>query len=1311
MRIKREELLGELYSFAISGGGMVVGVPGIGKSYILRRLKDLLVKNEILCFIVKIDNAYDSSDGAIANELGIDGYWIDVLREIELRNEFKAVLIFDAFDAARDETKRLGFLSQIKKAKVQLKDKWNIIVSARTYDAKKSTDLTRLFSSPGDIGEYSAVRKFSINELSENEIQEASASPLLYKFYLQSTKELKEILHVPFFLQVLEVILLEYSDESLEEIKRYKSETQLLDYFWQRKIDETNFAMQAQKFLLWFTTELVEVKTLSLPKSDLLKTGDNTMFETFERLRSELIIDEVSFKNARIAYAHNIFFDYAVSRLCIEHDYNSLLAFISEDYSRAFFLRPSFVYFFTAVWYGDKEIFWDLFKRLIGNDQKEIKLFVRLIINSTIASQYSSVADLNFVLELNGTPSGDESIRNILQSIRFVRKKSLAQDVELLLLLSKELQLVYLFEFSFLLERIINDGNNDWLTPGGDAARNLLSFILTKRTNENKSYLDRIGSSRGVELVSKTFSTNPEESKQILRSIFTLIQEPGFDINYFTSLADDIKYFVGKDPEFVSEIYKVIFAHKETSDEKTQMGASVVMNFISNRRQDFDMCYYRLEQLYPEFLAVSPEIALITGIDIINRQVYERRSQIYSKGGFNFEYEGKTSTFIRDFSSMWADRSLRDKPEELVEHIITYIEGLYAEGHVEQADSLVKLYIAHAEVGFLWKQLMSLAVRLPLMMFDIIYPLITVPEFLSSSEVSYEVRAFIEKISSKLSSNQIENLENVIFSAYSDDNDYGIQAALSAFAPGTLQTDRAKEFMDTRKTIENRRPVETSFSVTPYSTEEWLKDKGVDVENPDVVEITRTVSFLDGFTHQFLNSKPSYSESEQYLNSALDLWSAFEKSNGLNEDLRYTMLNSIAKTIAIISRNLSEVQEEQFAQIKKIMSFAFGFVTKYDQDQKGGSARQGYSPTPRIEAAESLVYIYLHDEAKEFLDYYKKAITDSSSVVRYNAIKSLPSLFNKHFETYREVLFERLENEKDSFNYAALLAALYFKNGRIAEDGSEVIRLANSHRSLFGHSGPFVDAYSEILLWFLNYPEVPIAYETLVNGYQYKAFCNSVIFHLFKQIHTYEPIDVFIEDTPKIKLKLGIIDHYIQKAGEDLKNATTLSEVSAEVEQALKVVDAVVMRIYFALAQSQRTRHNQDLPAIEENRKHLYFLAKPLVEKILNYSSQTTENGVMLAHTAHYLMQTLNSTISFDPKSILYMVAQVTRYSMQVGYTFDTYAIREIVSLTEKLLADHRDILMQQDSFQDLISILEIHVRSGWVEALELLWKLDEVFK
>ncbi|MFD1771700.1 hypothetical protein [Sphingobacterium suaedae] len=1311
MKIKRQELLNELYQFALDGNGLVVGIPGIGKSYLLRQLKDVLVDNDILCFIIKIDNAYDSSDDAIAAELGIEGNWIETLSNIELRNENKAVLIFDAFDAARDEGKRRGFLTQIRKAKALLRDKWHLIVSARTYDAKKSADLMKLFSPSSSGGGYSSARMLTIGKLKENEIKDASAFPNLYGFYLESTSELKEILHVPFFLKVLETILADYTNDNLEDIKRYKSETQLLDFFWQRKVDDTESALLTQQFLLWFTNKLVESKTLSIPKADLLQQGEQSQFKIFEYLRSELIIDEVSFKNTRIAYAHNIFFDYAVSRLCIDHNYKSLTDFISQDYSRAFFLRPSFVYFFTSVWYDDKGIFWNLYQQLIDNQQKEIQLFVRLIINSTIASQFTDIDELRVILDLNGSDKGNESIRNILQSIRFIRKRTLSQDVFLLSLLSKDLQLPYLFEFAFLLERAIKDVQNDLLSICGDSARNLLFYILQNRNTEARVFLDRIGSSRAVELVSRTFSTNPVQSREALRSIFPIINERGFEINYFSSLADDIQYFVDQDPQLVSEVYKLIFGYQETSDEKTQMNASVVMNFISNRRQDFEMCYFRLEQFFPNFLSSSPELAIVTGIEIVNNQVSGKRGHSEFENGFTFDYQGITCTFYPDYSSIWSDRQFQDKTEQIGEHITKYISELYTEDQKKQADSLVKTYIENAKVGFLWKLLMDLAAQHPLAMFDVIFPLIKVPRFFSSSEVSYEVRAFLEKVNSDLTSEQMHEIEDVIFEAYPIEREYGIQAALSILKPESLQTDRAKDFMATRETIANKRPVESSFSVTPYTTEERLKDLGVNVGDSEIAELTKSINYLDAFTNLFLNSTPTYREAKPHLDVAFDLWTKLEKKDDLPEELKYTLLNSIAKTAAISARDISELPKKDLDLLKKVISYAFSYVSKYDEQQQDSSPAHGYSPTPRIEATEALPLIYVHDEDTEFLELYKSAVTDQNSVVRYNAIKNLQYLFDKHFDTYRELLFNCLEDESEPFNYAALFSALYFKKGRIVEDGIEVVKLANRKTNFFEQQNPFVDAYAEVLLWFLNYPEMTIAFDTLTDGYRYSAFSNSVIFRLFKQIKTYERREIFVESIPAINAKLQVVENYIEQAGVQLTSAKDFSVHQPEVESALKTFDEIIMRIHFALESNQRISKNQKSPANENNRKDLYFITKPLIKQILYYSSQVGDKGIMLARTAHYLVQTLNSVIGYDAKEILSMVAAITRYSMQVGYTFDSYAIREIVSLTEKLLADHRELLLQDDAFQDLLSILEIHVNSGWIDALELLWKLDEVFK
>ena len=93
-------------------------------------------------------------------------------------------------------------MTQIKKAKSALREKWNIIVSVRTYDASKSKDLEKIFSKAN--GELPLERKKYIHELSDDEVQQALKTDERFKeLYEKSGRELKEILHVPFFLKIL----------------------------------------------------------------------------------------------------------------------------------------------------------------------------------------------------------------------------------------------------------------------------------------------------------------------------------------------------------------------------------------------------------------------------------------------------------------------------------------------------------------------------------------------------------------------------------------------------------------------------------------------------------------------------------------------------------------------------------------------------------------------------------------------------------------------------------------------------------------------------------------------------------------------------------------------------------------------------------------------------------------------------------------------------------------------------------------------------------------------------------------------------
>lgn len=1314
MEIKRTILLDSIYEFSLGGSGLVVGKPGIGKSYLLQQLKEKLVNNNILCFIIKIDNAFDSSDEAIQAELGISQPWKETLNKIELRTTSKAVLIFDAFDAARDEQKRKGFLEQIKKAKIYLKDKWNVIVSVRTYDASKSEDLRQLFPISENDGLISNCRKIEVPELSDEEVKEAySNNTGLQQLYYESGDKLKEILHVPFFLKLLEVVIINSPQRELDEIKKFKSETQLLNSFWQKKISNTSNHLIKEKFLLDFTNHLVADKKLTYSKSSLLSHLNPQDGPVFEYLRSENVIDETSLHDSRITYSHNIIFDYAVSRLCLDADYDRLLEFVNADHSRPFFLRPSFIYFFTDLWYSNPVEFWDLYSKLANNQQKEIQLLVRLILNGTVASQYEDNIDIKPLLSANGA-NNDELIRNYLQSLRFIRQKTLPQDIQLLKVLSEDLKLPYLFEFSFLLQRAITDQEDSELEDCGIAARNFLSYAVLHRKSNAASYVDRIASSRGVEVVAKTYGTNIKESRKTLELVLDIIKEPGFDISYFTNLAEYIQHIVEFDADFVSRVYTVIFDYVETSDEKTSMGGgSVVMNLISDRRQDFNMCYYRLEKFFPSFFSAAPHMAMKTGIDIVNRKVIEKKVYRHPDVISTFSYKSLTCTFISDYSSIWGDRHFTSEPEAIGFHIIQGIENLLNSKSQKIAKKLIYLYISQAAVGFLWKLLFQLAAKYPVLLFKDILPLAKVPILISSSETSYEIREFLGKSVNMLSNAQIRQFEKIVFETFPQENAYSIQAILSMFPTDRLQTLQAKRFMKEKEVLENTPPITSGSSVTPYTNEDWLKDQGVDLSQTENLELTKMTNELEIFTHKYLNGTPPHEEYSPFLKIAKRAYERLGKYKNAPSDITFTVLTAIAKTVAISSRDLTNIPPKEYSFVKDAALFCFEYISKYDGTQNNQSPAFGFSPTPRIEASEALPAIYVHDGNELILEKYKQALNDQNGIVRYNAIKSLPRLFKNYYEEYSSILFDRLRKEKDSFNYAGLLVAVCFKPDQIIDLAPQIIAIVNANEQLFKSNNQFVEAYAQLLLWFSEKPELAVAVDTLKSGYKYPDFANAIVFSLFKQVQTYLPREDFMDSISILKRKLEVINSYIEQAGSDLLaiDGKKINLDEPKIKTALHVFDQVIIRIRFALERSQRVHRALELPANHENRKELYFIVKPILRKILNYSGQITEHGLIIGHTAHYFVETLNSVLPYDPKDILKMVADITKYSQQAGYTFDSFSIREIVKLTEKLLADHRYLLLEDDSFHDLLTILDIHINSGWVDALELLWKLDEIFK
>ena len=53
----------------------------------------------------------------------------------------------------------------------------------------------------------------------------------------------------------------------------------------------------------------------------------------------------------------------------------------------------------------------------------------------------------------------------------------------------------------------------------------------------------------------------------------------------------------------------------------------------------------------------------------------------------------------------------------------------------------------------------------------------------------------------------------------------------------------------------------------------------------------------------------------------------------------------------------------------------------------------------------------------------------------------------------------------------------------------------------------------------------------------------------------------------------------------------------------------------------------------------------------------------------------------------------------------------KLFSLVETILADHRYVVQDTSSLKDLLNLLDIFAETGWPDAIQLTWRLEEIFR
>lgn len=1348
MKIEREKLLNDLQDFASRGDGVIIGSPGVGKTYVLKELRQRLKSAETPHLLLRIDQLGNGTAETLQEELSYKGDLIEKLESIRVSGK-NAILLFDAFDAARDEQARKRFLNLIRRA-IQKLVKWNVVVTVRTYDAKKSQELLDMFGSPDDTQHQSdaiSCRYFTIPPFNEDEILQALDQIGCPKsIYDDGSQDFKNILANPFNLWLLEKIL--KSSDGIPDFSQVHSEVQLLDLFWQRRVENEN----SKHVLRRISRRMVKKRSLTVKVDDIYDDVDldkPVRKTAWDKLQGDEILAKVSSTGQRIAFSHNILFDYAISVLLIDDEPKRLENFITEDPSRPLFLRPSLTYFFTRLWYyGDSTSFWKAFWHIFPSERSiHLSLVARLIPTNVIANEAREVEQLIPLLEKlqSREEVANEAITRLLQALQTLHIKRDALWSDFFDKVSLYLHVNFAWEVANLtwdiLERVPKT-ETSVIDVCGRIGRRLLAWVWQERETNESDWYNRFGGRWAVPLVAKTYHTNVEESRALLAKALQLTKEENFPISFLSWLTEFINGIWKHDPEFVTLVYFTVFAHYEFSEVKTSFGSGSVLPMTSTRRQDYSMCQYRLIKHSQDFLRAAPLSATRAIIQSLNFFIsreyiirFLKENVAFADIADTFNFRGKSAYFVPDSSYIWSARNSSDKSVEMADALFEFIEELAASAD-SRLDSLLDVFRDSVGVAFFWKRLLGTASQFPKIFAPLLFELCIAKPILRGNDTRYEIGMFLEAAASEFTSDQLYRIEESILALPQEATDedsrnaliYRRNRLLERIPENLLVTDEAKQIrkkMVRENDIQENRPL-VSFSTQreAVTEEKWFQTQGVDINRSENQGLQRFSAPLNKFSSDWMNDVPTAQAAELILPQLQEAYTTVKSNTEADKEVMNSLWHKLAACVAILGRIANNLENREFAFCRQVLLEAAKHEEpKPNPEYDDQFDSPGYSPRARHEAASGLLRFAFYQPDAEMLDAIETLASDAVPSVRMVTARKLFQVYDKAPEKFWGIVNNRAKQEKSHVvqEYLYLTLTQVITKAEENEDKTaQVMAKLLQHTPLPPEKSGSFDPFSYLLMGLAIGYQNSWAIGTIKNTF-FKdpiRFANLLTRAVNEVMEHYVNPKYFGTDAGRERAKraIGWLDQVIDLVSDRIKELYRIvkeDETEENVEKlhdTYKVIDAVITRLYFAVAY-KRDQSEEPVEEISGSlRRDFYNAVKPLMQQVITFA-QDPASGIMFAPTAHYFMQLLTSFLRCNPKEVLHLAAGVVKSSEKFGYTLDSIAVRDVVEFVEIVLADYRDEVRDGESLEDLLNLLDMFAKTGWTDALKLVWRLDEVFR
>jgi KaiC/GvpD/RAD55 family RecA-like ATPase len=1337
MELRRTELFNSLEQMAQVGSLLVVGGPGSGKSWLLQQFAARHDKagDDVLLLLAEEHNYVESLsqlEASLKTPAGI----IPTLKAYKGARKF---LIIDSLDALRAEASQRVFRQLIRQVHRELPE-WTVIASIRSFDAMESVEVQRLFvKKPDDapalglIGRYICVPVFSDVDLNEAAEQDTRLAPILSS----ASIELREILRNAFNLWL--VIHLLDEKIGIDWLPEIESEVQLFERYWHYRISVREDSYDRIRILTDVTTEMVNNRTLSVALQDSYKmTGASS---TFKSLLSDEVLRRT--QTERMAYSHNILFDFAVSKLLL--DEHRLFPFL-QDPRKSIFFRPSLSYFFALLWYKDRDLFWVVTSRFFAKDSA-LPARVTVIPGITIFRAATAKDDFIPLWKLP-REVGLKAIVSLLRAIQaFGGMTSHRASLWLGLLseLSDRLDIAFLNEYLALIE--IASRNSGWATEEqvqlASACIRLLNWMWEEaesdRSKDSGDQILDIAAGRVIPLVTNFYPIDPNGVRGVLRRVLQRIGKRTASPKETYWVANKLDTIVENDPEFAVEVYAAAFAYKEESSEETNISRSKVLMLTSTRAQDYSMAYYILGVRFSYFLKRDLLRATLAAVRSVSAEVTREHAgaaRRIAKYSTTFEFAGIQSQLITDRSEIW-DQGYRDNVSlQMLDALLHHLsDSLKSNALTQEAVwTVFKLIAKETKFPVVWKRVIERSTHDPELL-PFVLPLLQSPQILIAPETTVAAGTLIARAFDSLNDNAKRGVEEAIWSTpnteiskiYRDRN--GERDRLLACIPEHDRSQRSKTAIQSAKLRNNLRDNRPHFTVGPVTTrpvsaEDWLRHKGVDTDTKANRDLIAAKEPLAAFETKYVNGVPPLDEIDGVL---IPLEAAYAKLKD-SKDVDEQVVTDVFTTVAAVARSI--VKNGELPPLSKAVTVSRAITADaavYPHPQVSEKAdehfdRPMWSPTPKIEAAQAMIHCIDNWGIDAQLQSLLRALSaDKSPAVRFQIAIGLGGVYKHDSNLFWEIAKLMLAAEQAT----GVLVALVRTVGHPFIAKREPQRVVVCLRSLLRRKLPkqrpedvfevLVDSLTQFYVYLgeqsadkalRSFEKSPLRYAKHL-----QLMASSASAYLTYQIESSDASSSAIRSRAReIESRVIVaVDLGFQVLEEKSKTSVRATPKLAESwKQLLMTLDTLVFKLKILV--------NADPQLTAPDRKPTDDLAVGVFFK----ESVDVWNAIVNADseyrhpigpsTAHNLMESFNKLLSYDPAHVLKLTARLIT-GRTFGYQFDSFAIGEFVKFSERLLADHKELLRESTNALYFAEILDVFVNAGWPDATQIVTRLDAAIR